>query len=329
MKGSIKLKSEYSKNCPNTIINDLYYYGDEDNGANPYGFDGAVLDYLVKKGKLNENFSYAESELLGAELLNGLRHMDILNAIDWYAFIHYSRNVYITFIGIDLNVYRLMSFTPNGTNRPMYLGYMVGSMNGRDIEFIPDIQFPKVDNDGRYIVPDSIRVITMDPWAPKHNCKKCNVSESMDFFNHDNLNNTIKGIHVDKKTNEPFFGFTADVDGISKLYDKFHYTIGKNLREKNFTDMKDNLSLSFYAITTIDNDNENTDIQVDINIPDTQELKRLRSLLISDFKSYLGKLEKEEPSFDFLSYFFNNRLANDTKEARSLFTKTYETIMYW
>jgi hypothetical protein len=72
------------------------------------------------------------------------------------------------------------------------------------------------------------------------------------------------------------------------------------------------------------------DNETDTNNPECQELKRLCSLLTSDFKVYLNKLEKEEPTFEFLNYFFENVLADSNeKEVKDLFTKSYETIQYW
>jgi hypothetical protein len=324
--GDYSLKSEYSDTCPNTIINDLYYFGNYDNGINVPDF--ALVDYLIKARKMDKNTCISISKMHGVEILNALRHMMNIEAIDWYAFIYYGKNDYAAYIGLDINVYRLFQVEEESKNyRPSYIAYLIGTMNGRDLQ-INNLFYDKLEEEDFA----KMRVISLDPWKPGYNNCDCfkygTTTEAMSaIFNNDNRLDTIKGIHVDKHTQEPYLGFKPSVDKVTDLYTKCHEVIPKNFKEKNFDDMKDNLSLSFYMVTNIHNKLDN---ETDTNNPECQELKRLCSLLTSDFKVYLNKLEKEEPTFEFLNYFFENVLADSNeKEVKDLFTKSYETIQYW
>jgi hypothetical protein len=334
--GDYSPKSEYSDTCPNTIINDLYYFGNYDNGIICPDF--ALIGYLIKKGKLSENTSVAVSKMHSVEILNALRHMMIIKAIDWYAFIYYGQNDYAPYIGLDNNVYRIVQIEEESKNyRPSYIAYLIGTMDARDIRF-DNFFHNKIHFDSLFYNKleeedfAKLRVITLDPWKPGYNKCDCfkygTTTEAMSaIFNNDNKLDTIKGIHVDRHTQDPYLEIKPTVDKVTVLYDKCHEVIPKNFKEKNFDDMKDNLSLSFYLVANIHNKLDNEE---DTTTPECQELKRLCSLLTSDFKVYLNKLEKEEPTFEFLNYFFDNVLAcSESKEVKDLYLNSFETILYW
>jgi hypothetical protein len=200
-------------------------------------------------------------------------------------------------------------------------------MNGRDLQ-INNLFYDKLEEEDFA----KLRVITLDPWKPGYNKCDCfkygTTTEAMSaIFNNDNKLDTIKGIHVDRHTQDPYLEIKPTVDKVTVLYDKCHEVIPKNFKEKNFDDMKDNLSLSFYLVANIHNKLDNEE---DTTTPECQELKRLCSLLTSDFKVYLNKLEKEEPTFEFLNYFFDNVLAcSESKEVKDLYLNSFETILYW
>jgi hypothetical protein len=281
-------------------------------------------------------------------LLTSVRYMAITNSIDWYAFIHISRNSYKAFIGIGSNVYKLVQYYDqfnSSVRRPKYIAYKIGTMNGRELEMIPDIFVTDRSSAYGFKVNDNISIITTDPWTPKKkepcddcdgfgSCKKCqhhtHTSEGMELFNqNDNSSDFIKGIHIDSNK-EPFLSIQVNPDSLDKLYNVCKDCLDKNFEEGNLEAAKENLSVELCAITNISNTLALKDVSDLYDSPFNQEIKRIRSLLSSNFKSNLRKLEKKERNFDFMNYFFENRLANaDSSETKSLFTNSFETILYW
>jgi hypothetical protein len=320
------LKTEYSKDCPNTIINDLHYAHkmllDSD-------VDQLLINWLIENKKIDtKRFQCAVSKVQAKTLIFTLKRLKELKVISWWAFISGVGNCdYSGYVGIESNVYKVLLYTEEGNYKPKCIVYLIGNVFSTRFEYKYDIVTH--DND-KYKINTS--VMTISPWEVYN---KPSIELESTFGALFDKKNPLMGFNVDKHNNLNFCGTCTDGKNSSDVIKFFSDTIKKSFDDENYEDAKDNLACLLHKIAMLDTDikhgEEKPNSSYGVYLNDN---KQFRSMLIGDFKFYLNKMEKKFPNFDMLdtmknyhkNMYFNAEMPKDTE---SYYSNLLVTIRYW
>ena len=108
-----------------------------------------------------------------------------------------------------------------------------------------------------------------------------------------NLSGLTEGISIDGDGNIKFI--ISHKKSYMDTYMENHKLLVENWKNKNYKGVKENLAYVFALIHVIERDKKYK--------KKDSELLKARAFAINDFKTYLKQLQKEEPNFDFATYY--------------------------
>jgi hypothetical protein len=263
--------------------------------------------------------------------------------LSWYAIIYNGKNDYRIFAkygyGVLNRVYELFDYrdklSEDKVSHFKFVALYVADINDQGRLSIRDNVW-KPNNEPSYSFDIKSEVIFIDPLETDSKHTETYLLES-GLVSPNTIDKFVKGIHI-SESNDVSFNIedTISYEGLVDNTDKMR----EFLLNGNLSLLEDRLFYLFAIIATIEAKYKNTDTRIrDIYVKDSiadekyQEMMRIRSYAISDFKFFLSKLEKQISDYDFLQNFKQSFVYDSIyivkQDKDNYFVNLFQTILYW